>query len=274
MTQNANNADKTFQQIISKQTTQVNAALTYAGVASFAFPGYFYCSYPTLPRRGSLAYSDMNWETASSLATAAGTLVLALATFSAVRSANKAARVAEQALLVGTRPLLVASRLDDVQQKVFYGDGKHELLEGGRGVAEHDSGNVYLGISVRNAGRGIAVIHGWQFLAGRQTLHDRPDPAAFRPQQRDLYVAQSDIGFWQAAFRDPADPRYDDAVAAVLAGDVLTIDVLYGDHEGGQRAITRFTLQRRVGNRDDGQQTAAWLASVIRHWNLDRPDPR
>jgi hypothetical protein len=215
----------------------------------------------------------MDWETASSLATAGGTLVLAVATFSAVRSANKAARVAEQALLVGTRPLLVASRLDDVQQKVFYGDGKHERLEGGRGVADYDKGNVYLGISVRNAGRGIAVLHGWQFLAGRQTSLERPDPALFRPQQRDLYVAQNDVGFWQAAFRDPADPRYDEAVAAVRTGDVLTIDVLYGDHEGGQRAITRFTLQRPASTGEDGKQWP-WIASVVRHWNLDRPDPR
>ncbi len=208
----------------------------------------------------------MDWETASSLATAGGTLVLALATFSAVRSANKAARVAEQALLVGTRPLLVASRLNDVQQKIFYGDGKHELLEGGRGTAELDNGIVYLAISVRNAGRGIAVLHGWQFLPGRQGARDRPDPAAFHPQQRDLYVAPNDIGFWQAAFRDQADPCYDAAVAAVSSGEVLTIDVLYGDHEGGQRAITRFTLQRGG--------SGVWIASVIRHWNLDRPDPR
>ena len=216
----------------------------------------------------------MDWETASSLATAAGTLVLAVATFSAVRSANKAARVAEQALLVGTRPLLVASRLDDVKQKVFYGDGKHELLEGGRGVADLENGNVYLGISVRNAGRGIAVMHGWQFLPGRQPSRERPDPAGFRPQQRDLYVAQDDVGFWQAAFRDPGDPCYEAVREVITSGDLLTIDVLYGDHEGGQRAITRFTLQRPAGGGHDDSQPRPWIASVIRHWNLDRPDPR
>jgi len=41
----------------------------------------------------------MNWTTASSLATGFGTLVLALATFAAVRSANRAARAAERSLL-------------------------------------------------------------------------------------------------------------------------------------------------------------------------------
>ena len=77
-----------------------------------------------------------DWATISSIVTGGSTLVLAVATFSAVRSANRAARVAEEALLVGVRPLLLPSRLDDVQQKVFYGDGKHELLQGGRGAAE------------------------------------------------------------------------------------------------------------------------------------------
>jgi len=39
-----------------------------------------------------------DWVTISSLATAGGTLVLALATFASVRSANRSARVAEMAL--------------------------------------------------------------------------------------------------------------------------------------------------------------------------------
>ncbi|HYK27215.1 MAG TPA: hypothetical protein VEV61_04545 [Streptosporangiaceae bacterium] len=208
-----------------------------------------------------------DWATVSSLATAGGTLVLAVATFSAVRSANRAARVAEEALLVGTRPLLIQSRLADGSQKVFYGDGKYELLEGGRGVADKDGGTVYLAISVRNAGRGIAVLHGWKFLAGSDTATERPDPDSFRPHHRDIFIAPNDFGFWQAAFRDENDPQYGEAIGAVTSSDTLTIDVLYGDQEGGQRAISRFMLRRP-------SETAPWLASVIRHWNLDRPDPR
>ena len=46
----------------------------------------------------------------------------------------------------------------------------------------------------------------------------------------------------------------------------MTVDILYGDHEGGQRVVTRFGLQPR---QDEG-----WLISVNRHWNIDRPDPR
>ena len=50
-----------------------------------------------------------DWVTISSLATAGGTLVLAVATFSAVKSANRSARVAERTLMAGLRPVLVPS---------------------------------------------------------------------------------------------------------------------------------------------------------------------
>jgi hypothetical protein len=210
-----------------------------------------------------------DWVTVADLATAAGTLVLAVATFNAVRSANRAARVAEQALLVGVRPLLLASRLDDTAQKIFYGDQKFVYIEGGRGAAEVEDGIVYLAISVRNAGRGIGVLHGWRFRPGRQPFDGHPDIGEFTMQQRDLYIAPDNVGFWQGAFRDSSDPQYDNAVAAVRSRDLLTIDVLYGDAEGGQRAISRFVLQPR-GDEDKPM----WIASVVRHWNIDRPDPR
>jgi hypothetical protein len=213
--------------------------------------------------------TDSAWSTVSSLVTGFGTLVLAIATFQAVRSANKAARVAEQALLVGVRPLLVPSRLDDVQQKVTYGDGKFEVIEGGRGVADVEGGNVYLGISLRNAGRGIGVLHGWNFMVGRQPIDGHPPIDTFHPHQRDILIAPNDIGFWQAAFRDASDPQYEEVLAGVQSREMLTIDVLYGDNEGGQRAISRFTLTAR----GEGDKPV-WLTSVVRHWNIDRPDPR
>jgi hypothetical protein len=46
--------------------------------------------------------------------------------------------------------------------------------------------------------------------------------------------------------------------------------VEYGDHEGGQRVVTRFAVTSAES--PDGQQR--WLASASRHWNVDRPDPR
>jgi hypothetical protein len=44
------------------------------------------------------------------------------------------------------------------------------------------------------------------------------------------------------------------------------VEVLYGDYEGGQRVVSRFTLLPQ----DDG----SWLATVSRHWNVDRSAPR
>jgi hypothetical protein len=209
----------------------------------------------------------VDWSTASSLATGGGTLVLAIATFASVRSANRAARVAEQALLVNMRPLLVNSRLEDPTQKLFFQEGRAVRLEGGRGAAEFENGVVYMAISVRNAGRGIAVMHGWRFMAGVEVDPPRPDPANFRHQGRDIMIAPDDVGFWQGAFRDSDDPQYDEAVEAVKDGEALTIDLLYGDNDGGQRVMSRMMLRRRAAD-------APWLASVVRHWNVDRPDPR
>ena len=77
----------------------------------------------------------------SSFATGAGTLVLAIATFGAVRSANRAARTAERALQAGLRPLLMHSRLDDPPQKIMWLD-RHwaavlGALEARAGVVRH-----------------------------------------------------------------------------------------------------------------------------------------
>jgi hypothetical protein len=207
-----------------------------------------------------------DWVTISSLATAGGTLVLAGATFASVRSANRAARVAERSLLAGLQPLLVTSRLDDVTQKVNFADGKVLVAQGGGGAAEVIDDNVYLALSVRNAGSGIAVLHGWRFYPERNADRQRPDETGFRPLTRDLYVAPGDIGFWQGAFRDPSEPDYAAARNAVEARDVMSVDILYGDYEGGQRTISRFALWPMNDDR--------WIAGVGRHWNVDRAEPR
>ena len=62
--------------------------------------------------------ATVDWTTVASFATAVGTLVLAIATFAAVRSANRSARVAEAGFQVSLRPVLVTSRLEDPMQKV------------------------------------------------------------------------------------------------------------------------------------------------------------
>jgi hypothetical protein len=111
--------------------------------------------------------TNPGWATIASLATAGGTLVLAVSTFASVKSANRAARAAEQALLVGLRPLLVPSRLQDPAQKILFADRKWLLVPGGGGDAQADGDVIYLALSLRNAGRGIAVVHGWRFAAER-----------------------------------------------------------------------------------------------------------
>jgi hypothetical protein len=208
----------------------------------------------------------LDWSTISSLATAAGTLVLAVATFASVRSGSRSARVAERALLVGMRPVLAPSRLQDPPQKVMFFDSHWVQAPGGCGVAEVAEGAIYMAIAVRNVGTGIAVLHGWYFRPGR-TLSDVPHaaPEEFRRLTRDLFIPTDDVGFWQGAFRDPTEPIFASARQAIEARSMLTVEVLYGDHEGGQRAITRFSLTPYQDR---------WIAAVSRHWNLDRPDPR
>jgi hypothetical protein len=210
--------------------------------------------------------NSADWASVASLATALGTLVLAVATFASVRSANRAARAAEQSLLAGLRPLLVASRLHDDAQKVMFVDGKWVMVPGGRATAQAEEGVIYLTMSVRNVGRGIGVVHSWHFYPDWGPGVPDPVLEEFHRQSRDIYVPAGDIGFWQGAFRDEADPQYDDACKAVTSRSQITVDLLYGDSEGGQRVVTRFGLQPAG---DEG-----WLISVNRHWNIDRPDPR
>ena len=149
-----------------------------------------------------------DWTTIASLATAGGTLVLAFATFAAVRSSNRSARLAEYAMQIGIRPLLMPSRLEDVAQKIMWGDEHWARLEGAGATVELADGNVYLAMSLRNSGSGIGVIHGWHLgLHDPHTPHPHAEPDEFRPQLRDLYVPGGDIGFWQAVIRDHDDPE-------------------------------------------------------------------
>ncbi len=208
-----------------------------------------------------------DWSTAAQLATALGTLVLAMATFVAVRAANRAARVAEYSMQIGIRPLLMPSRLDDPDQKIMWGDEHWGKLVGGGAIAQEVDGIVYMAMSLRNSGSGIAVIHGWRLLLEdyrHTTPHAEPDE--FHQQIRDLYIPGDDIGFWQAASRDPDDPEHAGLLEAVRSPRIFGVEVLYSDNEAGQRAIGRFALAPFGEGR--------WLCSVVRHWNLDRRDPR
>ena len=107
-----------------------------------------------------------DWATISALATAGGTLVLAGATFVAVRSSNASARLTERALLAAIRPLLLAPRLDDPPQKVRFRDDHASLIEPGRALVETTDDAVYLAFGVRNAGSVLAVLDRWLCVEG------------------------------------------------------------------------------------------------------------
>jgi hypothetical protein len=213
--------------------------------------------------------------TIASLATAAGTLVLALATFSSTRSANRAARVSERALNVGLRPVLFNARPQDPPQKVGFIDDHWLKLRDGLAAVQEDDGKLYLAIPLRNVASGIAVLHGWYLWPQRATAElASPIESAsedFRRLNRDLYVPAGDVSFWQAAVRDPDDPLYAPLQEAIRARTGISVDILYGDHDGGQRTITRFFLSPRALTDEDPW---LWLCSTSRHWNLDREDPR
>src|SRR5215470_10788807 len=214
-----------------------------------------------------------DWVTISALASAGGTLVLAGVTVASVRSANRAARVAEQSLLAEQRPLLVASRSEDPEVRAGFQDGVWFNVPGGQGAARVTEEADYFVISVRNVGSGIAVLHGWRLIPEivfERGSHVTPPPLEdFTTLTRDLYVAPGDIGFWQGSFRDPSSDGYREAREAVEAQQSIGVDMLYGDFEGGQRVISRFMLTPREIDGD-----VRWFASVGRHWNVDRPDPR
>src|SRR6266487_2162737 len=130
-----------------------------------------------------------DWTVVASLATAVGTLALAASTLVAVHSANRSARIAEYSMQIGIRPLLMPSRLEDAAQKIMWGDEHWASLPGNGATVELVDGNLYLAMSLRNAGSGIAVIQGWHLVLSELTAdHPHAEPEEFRLQLRDLYV--------------------------------------------------------------------------------------
>ena len=169
------------------------------------------------------------------------------------------------------RPLLMPSRPEDPPVKVGFADDHYVQVRGSSGTAEVTEAAIYLTMSVRNAGSGIAVLHGWRAeLTSQLSLlahADCPDVTSFRRLTRDLYIAAGDISFWQGAYRDPGEAEFREVDSRIRSRERIFIDLLYGDHRGGQRVVSRFSLQPR----DSGED---WYVTVSRHWNVDLPDPR
>jgi len=222
-----------------------------------------------------------DWVTISSLATAGGTLVLAVATFSSVKSANRSARVAERSLMVGLRPVLVPSREDDLVERIRFGDGQIVQVPGHGGAAVVQSDNVYMALGLRNGGSGLAVIHGWRARVRRDPdnpgagrIDEAPGLDEFREQQLDIFIPAGDSGFWQGALRDRTAAGYEEVRASLENGGAVEVDLLYGDHEGGQRTIARFVILPWPTEDDRPDMPDPMRALVVRYWTVDGHDPR
>ena len=121
----------------------------------------------------------------------------------------------------------------------------------------------------------MAVIHAWraeaspgftELLRPEHLQHpeqlQHPEVADFRPQGRDLYVPPGDSSFWQGAFRDrdERDERERDEIAeAIRRREMITVYLLYGDHEGGQRMVSRFSL---VAPGESAEDPSVWIATT------------
>jgi hypothetical protein len=150
----------------------------------------------------------------------------------------------------------------------MWADRHWAKVVGGRTSVEAVEGIVYLAMSLRNVGSGIAVLQGWHIFPDWRSSAGTHVPAEeLRMLTRDQYVPPSDVSFWQAAMRDPGDPALGPMTDVVEHREMFTVDLLYSDHDGGQRTISRFS----VSPREEGTE---WLIGVTRHWNLDRPNPR
>ncbi len=216
----------------------------------------------------------MTAATWAALGTALGTLVLAGATFSSVRSSSRMARLAERALLASQHPVLAPSGPDDRAVQVQFADGQVFVLAGGRPLTKRSGGTIYLAVPLCNLGAGIAVLRGYHLQseparnvaedpqgAARHRRNDTPPTVSlFARQQRDLLISTGRVGFWQAALRDPESSLHAATVEALDTAGRITVDVLYGDHEGGQPTISRLVLLPDEGG--------AWRCDATRYWNL------
>jgi hypothetical protein len=205
--------------------------------------------------------------TIASLATAGGTLVLAIATFASTRSANRSARIAERALDLNLRPVLIPAHEWDAAERITFYD-EIVQLRGGFATIEDRSGNLYFAAQLRNVGAGIGVLTSWLVEAGPDMPLSSdaalaiPDFGTFVMQQRSLYVPAGDVGYWQGAIRE-ADTDRGDAAAlrrAIDNHERLTLYLRYADPDGGHDTVTRYSLMP--------DENGDWLFTIARHWSL------
>jgi len=206
----------------------------------------------------------LEWATLAGVAvTAVATAVLAVVTWWAVRGADRTARAAEQTLALQTRAFLVPARRGDPPQHIVF-HGGHPLepdVAGGMAVLQDTGESIYMGIALRNVGLGLALLYRWHLSRGLLTPETLPgDFSTFTGLARALHVPSGGTGFWQAqALEEQQRAIVRDADAT---DRLLTIDLLYGNEEGGQGRITRFHLRPLA---DRPNSTGERSCEVARH---------
>jgi hypothetical protein len=202
-----------------------------------------------------------DWATIASVATATGTMVLAVATYSSVRSANRSTRIAEKSLELSLQPVLVPSRPEDPPERVTFMEGFAIEAPGGGAAIQARDGNLFVVIPLRNVGSGLAVLRSGHVAAGRPVPDaTRPNTETFRQLQRDIYVPPGDLGYWQIGIRAGDDPFHDAVDAAARDGHAITVTLMYSNHFGGHETVSQFIVAR---GEDD-----AWITSGTRHWGI------
>jgi len=232
------------------------------------------------PVTGLLASAD-DWVTASQIAVAAGTLILAVLTYVAARAASKAASAAEAQVAAQIRPLLI-----DVEPRIVSPETVGS--QGGRIVAEEvrfPDGHVlpttrlagsvsgyrsddrwYLSVPVRNVGTGIALIVGAEMVpAGCAGVPSKPNLPPGEQSRINFVLDESSPALIHARSVIGAGLLESDRPAGTLQrgvpwdGDgVVAIEVTYTDLAGGQLTTTRVDVRRDTSS-------GSWSVEAIAH---------
>jgi hypothetical protein len=110
-------------------------------------------------------------------------------------------------------------------------------------------------------------LHGWFPYPERVIEPSHADPEEFRRLTIDLYIQAGGAGYFEGAVRDADDSLRDGFLTVLAERRPFTIDLLYGDQQGRQRTVSRFTVLPT----DEGE---GWTCRASQHWNLDSPAPR
>ena len=125
---------------------------------------------------------------------------------------------------------------------------------------------IYLAAALRNAGNGVAVLHGWYPSVDWQLAPQTHAPVEqFRRLTRDLHIPAGDVGFWQGAIRDPGDPY----PRSSSPRSQRTTD----PPSTSSTATTRAASVPSLASPSHRSKTAICSTSS-RYWNLDQRDPR